>query len=331
MGLWFNLAIALLGLTYQLLACQRERQTPAPGQLVELSHGKLHLLIQGTAPSGQPTIVLDHSLGGVEGYFLSDRLAALSRVCIYDRPGYGWSDRSPERRTSQHIVQDLDTALTQAGIAPPYLLIGDSFGSYNMRLYAHTFPEKVCGLVLTDGLHESGMLTMSPWLRGLQAFFISGFLVAIGGSSIGIIRFLRLIGLFKFLKPELNSFPPAAFAAATRSFCRPKHWITMTQELFWLDQSGREVAAAKDLGNLPIIDIKAASFFIPALWTKLIPLGRANELRDRMHTELMQLSTRTHQIDAKRSGHFVWIDQPEIMIEAVQWLLAHQPSPDDLP
>jgi pimeloyl-ACP methyl ester carboxylesterase len=324
MGQWLNLSIALLGLTYQVLACQRERQTVAPGQLVDLAHGQLHLLIQGTAPSGQPTIVLDHSLGGVEGYFLIDRLATLSRVCIYDRAGYGWSDRAPQRRTSQQIVQELDTALTQAGIAPPYLLIGDSFGSYNMRLYAHTFPEKVCGLVLTDGLHESGMLTMSPLLRGLQAFFISGFLVAIGGSSIGIIRLLRLIGLFKFLRPELKSFPPAAFAAATRSFCRPKHWITMCQELFWLDQSGREVALAKDLGNLPIVDIKAASFFIPALWTRLIPLGPANELRDRMHTKLMQLSTNTHQIAAPQSGHFVWIDQPEIIVKAVQWILTQQ-------
>lgn len=40
-----------------------------------------------------------------------------------------------------------------------------------MRLYAHQFPEKVVGLVLTDGLHQSGMLQMSVALRGLQLFF----------------------------------------------------------------------------------------------------------------------------------------------------------------
>ncbi len=327
MGYWFDLSIGLLGLAYQWGACHREGQAPLPGQMVTIADRQRHLVVQGESTENQPTIVLDHSLGGVEGYFLIDRLAPLGQVCIYDRAGYGWSDRSAQRRTSQAIVQELDAALTQANIRPPYLLVGDSFGSYNMRLYAHTFPHKVCGLVLTDGLHEAGMLTMSPWLRGLQAIFIAGFAVAIVGSSLGIIRLLRLCGVFKLIKPELRSCPDAAFAAATRSFCRPKHWLTMCQELFWLDQSGREVAVAQDLGDLPIVDIKSASFFRPALWTKLIPLKQANQLRDRMHEKLMQLSTRTHRIEATTSGHFVWIDQPEVMVEAVKWVIATHRAP----
>jgi pimeloyl-ACP methyl ester carboxylesterase len=246
---------------------------------------------------------------------------------IYDRAGYGWSDRSPRRRTSQGIVEELDAALTEAGIAPPYLLVGDSFGSYNVRLYAHTFPEKVCGLVLTDGLQESGMLRMSLPLRGLQALFIAGFGMAIVGASLGIVRFLRWLGVFQLLKPELRTFERSAFDAASRSFCRPKHWMTMCQELFWLDQSGREVALSKDLGDLPIVDIKSASFFRPALWTKVMPLGQANQLRDRMHEKLMQLSTNTHQIEAKKSGHFVWIDQPETIVEGVAWVMAQIDAP----
>jgi pimeloyl-ACP methyl ester carboxylesterase len=316
-----QLAISGGGLLYQTIACQLERRQSPPGQWVTIDGVKRHLLVQGEPTPNRPTIVLDHSLGGVEGYFLLDKLTPFGQVFISDRAGYGWSDRSPHRRTSQSIVQELDATLTAAGIAPPYLLIGDSFGSYNMRLYAHTFPDKVCGLILADGLHESGMLAMSPLLRGLQACFISGFVMAIVGSSLGIVRFLRLLGLFKLLKPELRAFPRSAFDAATRSFCRPKHWITMSQELFWIDQSGREVAQAKDLGDLPIVDIKSASFFMPALWTKLIPLGQANQLRDRMHKKLMQLSTNTHQIEATKSGHFVWIDQPEVIVAAVEWVM----------
>ncbi len=327
MGNVMQLALGCAGLMYQMIACRLERRQLPPGQLVTINGVKRHLVVQGKQAPNQPTIVLDHSLGGVEGYFLLDYLMPFGQVFISDRAGYGWSDRSFDRRTSQSIVQELDAALTQAGIAPPYLLIGDSFGSYNVRLYAHTFPEKVCGLVLTDGLHESGMLAMSPLLRGLQAFFISGFVMAIVGSSLGIVRLLRLLGLFKLLKPELRAFPRSAFDAATRSFCRPKHWITMAQELFWIDQSGREVAQAKDLGDLPIVDIKSAWFFMPALWTKLIPLGQANQLRDRMHEKLMQLSTNTHQIQATKSGHFVWIDQPEIMVEAVEWVMSQITAP----
>jgi pimeloyl-ACP methyl ester carboxylesterase len=319
---WLDLSIGLLGLTYQLIACHRERQRKLPGQIVTIADRRCHRVTQGESQPNQPTIVLDHSLGGVEGYFLLDKFSPFGRVLIYDRAGYGWSDRSAQRRTSQQIVQELDATLTQAQIPPPYLLVGDSFGSYNIRLYAHTFPDKVCGLVLTDGLHESGMLTMSPLLRGVQALFIAGFAMAIVGSSLGIIRLLRLCGLFQLLKPQLRSFPASAFESATRSFCRPKHWITMCQELFWLDQSGREVAVAQDFGDLPIVDIKSASFFQPSLWTKFMPMGQINQLRDRMHIQLMQLSTRSHQIHATKSGHFVWIDQPEIMVEAIEWVIA---------
>jgi pimeloyl-ACP methyl ester carboxylesterase len=191
-----------------------------------------------------------------------------------------------------------------------------------MRLYAHRFPEKVVGLVLTDGLYESGMLRMGPQLRVVQAVFLAGFVMAIVGAACGVIRLLRAMGVFYVVKPQLRNFSLEAFNAATRSFCLPKHWWTMFQELWWMDQSGQEVAAAKDLGDLPIVDIKAASFFTPTWWTWVIPLGQMNRLRDRMHDRLMQLSTQTHQINAPKSGHFVWIDQPEVTIEAVRWVLA---------
>jgi pimeloyl-ACP methyl ester carboxylesterase len=262
--------------------------------------------------------VVDSSLGGVEGYLLVDELAKLGRVCIYDRAGYGWSDRSPHPRHSDTIVTELDILLTQANIHPPYILVGDSFGSYNARLYAHRFPEKTAGLVLTDGLHEAGMLKMSIALKALQLFFISGFVMSIVGSLLGIVRTLRLIGMFEWLKPELRNYPKWRLAAVTRSFCRPKHWLTMSQEMAGLEASGRCLQSAANLGDLPIVSIKASSFFQPSWWTLLIPLRAANRLRDQMHRELMQLSTRCTQLSAEHSGHFVWIDQPEVIVSAVK-------------
>ena len=98
---------------------------------------------------------IDHSLGEIDGYFLTKKIAKITRVCIYDRAGYGWSNQSPKPRCSQQIVQELDTLVTLGKIEPPYILVGDSFGSYNVRLYANQFPEKVVAIVLTDGLHEA--------------------------------------------------------------------------------------------------------------------------------------------------------------------------------
>lgn len=90
----FYLRVLILTATtlYQAIACWREDRTAPPGQRVDVGGFCLHYVTAGT---GYPTVVLDHSLGGVEGYFLMDELAQLARVCIYDRAGFGWSDRSP--------------------------------------------------------------------------------------------------------------------------------------------------------------------------------------------------------------------------------------------
>jgi len=303
---------------YQTLSVWLEEQQAPPGNLIDLGQYRLHFCLAGAA---SPTIIIDHSLGGIEGYFMIEELSQLAKVCIYDRAGYGWSDPSPYPRTSYQIVQELDKLLTQAQIEPPYILVGDSFGSYNVRLYAHLFPEKVVGLVLTDGLHEKGMLKMSVALQALKIFFISGFWMSILGSILGIIRVLKVLGVFELLKPELRHFSPDSRRRVKRSFCRAKHWMTMSREMLNLDQSARQVSVANNFGNLPIVSIKANSFFKTSLWTRFIPLKNANRLREEMHLELDKLSRDFLQIQADKSGHFVWMDQPDVMVNAVRILL----------
>lgn len=313
-----RIILLVLMALYQAIASWLEDRQKPPGQLIDIGGYKLHFDIAGT---GNPTIVLDHSLGGIEGYFLIEELSQLTGVCIYDRAGYGWSDRSPYPRTSRQIAEELDRLLTQAQINPPYILIGDSFGSYNVRLYAHLFPHKVAGIVLTDGLQENGMLSM-PWqLKALQLLFISGFVMSVFGSILGIIRLLKVCRLFELLKPELRHCSQDALGYVQRSFCRPKHWITMAQEMINLGKSGHQVSIAKNFGTLPVVSIKASSFFKPTLWTELIPLRSANQLREKMHLELSTLSTDFVQLEASKTGHFVWLDRPDVIVDAVKMLL----------
>jgi pimeloyl-ACP methyl ester carboxylesterase len=307
---------------YQLFACWQEDRSEPPGDRINIGDHRLHFQTLGDAKPSQPTIVLDHSLGGMEGYLLIDELAKLGRVCIYDRAGYGWSDRSTQPGQSTYIVDELDQLLTAAQIDPPYLLVGDSFGTFNQRLYAHRYPEKVVGLVLTDGLHESGMLAM-PWpLRLVKLLFASGFLVAILGASLGIIRVISAIGLFEVLRPSLRKFPREQRDAIKRSFCRPKHWWKMAQEIWGLDRSAEQTSVAKDLGDLPIISIKAKHFFAPSIVTFLLPIRMMDRLRDKMHDSLGQLSSDVTQVPAAGSDHFVWVEEPEIIVRAVQEMLA---------
>ncbi|MEM9534768.1 MAG: alpha/beta hydrolase [Cyanobacteria bacterium P01_E01_bin.45] len=313
-----QLSVCVVGACYQAICTVVERGQSPPGQRIDIGGYRLHYCDRG---QGSPTIVLDHSLGGVEGYLLFDRLSQLSRTVIYDRAGYGWSDCSSRPRTSQQIVMELDELLKRAGIEPPYLLVGDSFGSYNMRLYAHRFPGKVAGLVLTDGLHEAEMLAMPKRLKLLQAFFLSGFVMSAFGSAIGAIRLLNVVGLFEMLKPKLRQAPKLAVRNTKHSFLRPSHWVTMTRELWTLRRSGSQLRAAKHLGALPVVSIRADTFLHSSVWNGFLPIQSANDLHDRIHPHLAQLSSHVEILSAPGSDHFVWVERPDVMVEAVQRLL----------
>lgn len=305
--------------SYHLIATFVEnRNHKPPGKLIDVGGYKLHLYSRG---EGKITVVVDHSLGGIDGYFLIGEIAKITKVCIYDRAGYGWSNQSPKPRCSQQIVQELDTLLTLGKIEPPYILVGDSFGSYNVRLYANQFPEKVVGIVLTDGLHEVAMSKMSVTLWALRLFFMSGFAMSTLGSALGIIRLLGLIGIFELIKKELRQFPKETLKMVKRSFYHPKHWITMWREMWNLDRSANQVHQTGSFGNLPIVNIKASTFFHRSLLNFYMPVQAADKLRDKMHERLLKLSTNCSQLQAKKSGHFVWVDQPEIIVIAIQEIL----------
>jgi pimeloyl-ACP methyl ester carboxylesterase len=296
----------------------RERKIPPPGKLIDLGGYKVHLFAKGT---GKTTVILDHSLGGIEGYFLIDAIAHLTRVCIYDRPGYGWSDPSPKPRCSSEIVRELDLLLTEAQIEPPYILVGDSFGSYNVRLYARQFPEKVAGIILTDGLHESGMLNLPLSIIAVKYLFISGFIMSILGSLLGIVRLMGILGLFELIKPEIEQFSIEQRNRVKRSFYHHNHWITMARELLNLNHSSRQVQVAANFDDLPIISIKSRTFFHASIFTFLLPLKAIDRLRNKMHHHLSLLSSRFSEIPAANSSHFVWTDEPEIIIGAIEQLL----------
>jgi pimeloyl-ACP methyl ester carboxylesterase len=106
--------------------------------------------------NGKPTIILDAGYGDCSKAWDSviEDLSKLSSVLTYDRAGLGNSERSSIPRTSREMVKELKELLTEARIAPPYILAGHSFGGGNMRMYATEYPDEVCGLVLVDSTPE---------------------------------------------------------------------------------------------------------------------------------------------------------------------------------
>jgi pimeloyl-ACP methyl ester carboxylesterase len=120
--------------------------------MVEVGGRSLHARCAG---SGSPAVVVEAGLDAPAtlmpgwGRVLAD-VARDTRVCLYDRGNLGKSDAAPRPRSAADAADDLARLLEGLKLAPPYVLVGHSFGGHVVRLHAHRQPEQVAGLVLVD-------------------------------------------------------------------------------------------------------------------------------------------------------------------------------------
>ncbi|KLD76462.1 hypothetical protein Y886_21215 [Xanthomonas hyacinthi DSM 19077] len=106
--------------------------------------------------SGSPTVLLEagHGDGLTTWARVQPAIARLTRVCSYDRAGFGFSDPPRKPGTIQQAADDLRALLARASIRPPLVLVGHSMGGMVVRLYAAEHPDDVAGMVLVDATNE---------------------------------------------------------------------------------------------------------------------------------------------------------------------------------
>jgi hypothetical protein len=139
------------GVTFNAVATHLYRaRHAAPGSLYVVDGYKMHLHCSG---EGSPTIVLDAGLGDDSLIWakVQPELSKTTRVCSYDRAGFGWSDSRPGSRDADRIVQELHRLLKQAGISGSIILMGHSVAGIYIRAYAARYPNNLSGLVFVDG------------------------------------------------------------------------------------------------------------------------------------------------------------------------------------
>jgi pimeloyl-ACP methyl ester carboxylesterase len=304
----------------ELASRELERRYPPPGQMVSADGHKLMLYCTGV---GSPTVVIEPGLGvGWEGWHsVFPQLAELSRVCVYDRAGYGWSEPGLEPRTALQAALELHALMNKAGIQGPYILLAHSFGGYIARMYASQFRDSLSGVVMVDPSHEDelsatsrvqGTMSLRPEsrLRRLAYYWARRFF-----PFLGLTRLLLLYQGEKGLPPEFRRLPLSVqrrlLIASSSTQLEAER-----EEYTSLPESEAEARVAKFPRDLPLTVITARYRTSPSdpRWpTRPWPAAHRE-----LQGKLAQSSSFGKQIIAENSGHVVQLDQPALIISAVR-------------
>jgi pimeloyl-ACP methyl ester carboxylesterase len=258
---WFGVAIVtliILGAVYQTVATELDKGAYSPrGQLYTVNSHQMHLYCVG---EGSPTVILEAG-GYAESlwwYRIQNQLAEHTQVCAYDRPGLGYSEPTTVSRDPITIVGELRALLNEAGINPPYVLAGHSFGGILVRIFADQYPDDVSGLALVDSAamrpaHFESEAEFEAWKSEHDVF--QAFLSALG--RIGLWRVtvggdFSAWGYPEEIVPEL-----VALRSSNQAF------DTYYAEAYPVRHQLNEAAAnAQDFGNLPLAVLWADHTFI---------------------------------------------------------------------
>jgi len=287
------------------------RENPPSGQLTDVGGYNMHLYCMGV---GSPTVILEAGLNDfhVSWSKVQAEVASVARVCSYDRAGLGWSEASPFPRTSQVMADELHTLLVNSGVDAPYILVGHSFGGIVMRQFAQQYPDEVTGMLLVDSAHE-GQVTRLPFLKETANEFIGQFRTLSAMSSFG------LMALSPATIPN-RGFSDEVYKQYQAVLATTNYFDASIAEstAFYFGTPSMQTA---DLGDLPLIVL---SHGLPDETSDISGMQESQFEQEwaKMQKELAGLSSQGKQVIAQKSGHYIQLDEPELVIDAIRELIA---------
>src|SRR5215510_14832845 len=304
-ALWNRWSVGILTLLVLPFSVTAQHSTnegapSPPGKLVDIGGRRQHINCTG---KGAPTVVLEAGAGdfSFDWGLVQPAVARFARVCAYDRAGYAWSDAGPMPRTMRQIVYELHTGLANAGIIPPYVLVGHSLDGLLVRKYAREYPKEIAVIVLVDSSHEDQMISIAD--RTTREEKVVRWRELASGKPIPAVQttFQRPAGAAQWgapsgtgsqLEAPYNKLPPELQQIRLWATSRSDWGQARSSETFpFLAEELAQMYAERGGRKQPLNDIP---LFV-------LTNGMANEDKLRLQTDLLSLSSNSQQIIAKQS------------------------------
>jgi pimeloyl-ACP methyl ester carboxylesterase len=222
------------------------------GELYDIGFGQK--LYMGCVGQGKPTVILDAPTGMSSDAWtlVVPKLSKITKVCVYDRAGLGFSDRLFINRsnendiaknrgapsTTERMTDDFHRLFTGSSSQPkPFILVGSELGAVNARFYTQLFEDQIAGLVLINPLIEEMFIGEGyPWTGLWLRNHISGIQVLQFSAAIGINRLAFIFGL---MKTQVDHKVVGDVVTARQKYlmCKPGHLSSAVDEYFFANES----------------------------------------------------------------------------------------------
>jgi pimeloyl-ACP methyl ester carboxylesterase len=205
------------------------------------------------------------------------------------------------------MAEELHTLLRNTGIEGPYILVGHSFGGIVVRHFLQQYPGEVAGMVLVDSAHEE-QLSRLPFLKDSVDALISQFRVLSVMSSFG------LMALSPGTIPN-RGFPEDGYKQYQAVLAITDYFASAIAESTTFYAGVSSVKSA-EMGDLPLLIL---SHGLPDTTSGVDSAQQSQFEREwsKMQIELTGLSSNGKQVIAEKSGHYIQLDQPELVVGSI--------------
>jgi pimeloyl-ACP methyl ester carboxylesterase len=270
-----------------------------------------------------PTVLLESGSGAWSTHWASvqAKVASFTRVCSYDRAGLGWSESAPKPHDIQRAVRDLDELLARSGEHGPFVFAGWSFGGSIAWLYVQEHLDQSAGLVMVDGRaggFQTWMNEFAPELSNSRVEFMTKLRRF---DSLGLAPAFSWYLLRGSNRDSIKGFP----AGTGDVLLDPGFFARMFGALIEAsdtDDISERQMDMRQLGNVPLIVIRHGR---EGMWGLAADKERVAETRwQESQAQLVKKSADAKLEVAEKSGHAIPLEQPEIIVDAIQELVTKQ-------
>ncbi|HET7924455.1 MAG TPA: alpha/beta hydrolase [Rhodanobacteraceae bacterium] len=315
-------ALPLLALTMSALAAEPAPDASLaiyakPATLVDIGGGrKLNLRCSG---DGAPVVLLESgaTADSMAWHKVQPAIAKSTKVCAYDRAGFGFSEDGPLPRDLDADAKDLHALIHAAKIATPVVLVGHSLGTNIVRRYAEKYPADVGALVLVDPPPQHISEFSKEWVATDNAMHenVIAFAKMCGkAASAGELAHPKGDAA-KCIRPPDPGYPDALNAAIHAQKQKPPFWHTLISEFETNMTIFEEPVSPKEShGATPLIVLVADGSFADAPPDGKSAMEAAQQKTNKL---ILATSTRSERRVIANSSHDMQFDQPDAIVTAV--------------